>query len=421
MMTGWPSDVYLGRPSIVCLTRFDGYTGRDPRKVAFELINAATKNNSTASRTPKMFLTVNIECADSGDDGERSTDVPVITTRLDVALKQLEFTHHRSVLHLLEHCPRRPAGTTVLGLVQQVMEQHGWRRKRAYRKSGNAGGGDSVMAVTQAPHIRDYRLYNLIAIDARALERVIAMGAPTFDIERCIKAYCKQYGVRRGKTFPSLRHDIANHAAAMDKQSGAARASLTRARKKLLHEQRRHDIGSDITGFIYDNDDLQQSDEETEDEACVEPKKRGARRRVDDADIEWTRLIPVAILPLFMMHLPLCFTRVNEAMHACEALESRLWQRFTGMTQYESHVGEQVRAMAVNRRYMSFVHQRHYVEPIDNGSTRRLPLKTKGDSSDALQNALREIERLKKQLSCAATTSTAAAEIENWLEGDDLL
>lgn len=326
-----------------------------------------------------MHLTLHVEepdRIDGSDDEDIDTDNTLVTTaQLKVSLKQLEFTHHRSVLHLLERTPKRPAGTTILGLVRTVMTERGWKRKKPYTERGGGGGATTVntpVAVPQAPCIHSYRLYHLLAIDARALERLVQYGQGekrkySFNIESCMEAYCEQYQVHRGKTFPSLRHDIANHAERLDRVSAPERGLMTKARNKMMAQQRQQQDNGQP--FIYDNDDIHgaingDEDDSDDDNTNTNQKKKRYNKRKPNKELarSWTRLIPITILPLFMAHLPPCFTHVNEMMYACEMLESRLWQHFTGMSRYPGYLMEQVSALGANRRYMAFVHQQAHLK-----------------------------------------------------------
>ena len=324
-----------------------------------------------------MYLAVHVEEQEVGggtdSDGERT----LLSVPLAVSLKQLEFPRHRSVLHMLERRAHKPAGNTLLGLLHAVMQQHGWQRKHRYQTRGDMTVVRlEVEATPQAPCVHDYRLYNMLALDAQALERVVRRGAPRFDIARCMRAYCRLYKVKRSKTFPSLQYDIANHGQIMDrsKHAGAARGLLTKNQRQQQQQQAEDDMivccdnvdmmadDDDSAPFIYDNAVINVPGAQQQQQQELRVAKRKGQKRKGGApqlaaEQQCTRLIPISVLPLLLPLLPACYTRVNEILHECEQLETRLWRQFTQMAQYPRYVQAQVEALAQNRRHVARLHQ----------------------------------------------------------------
>jgi hypothetical protein len=372
--------LYFSISQAVTLTvyRYRTYSADD--KAPCELINETTKISGP------MYLTIHIE------EEEEAT---LLSVPLPVSLRQLEFAQHRPVLHVLEHRRRKPAGTTLLGLLHQVMLEHGWRRQRPYDRDSDQ---DAARCEPQSPGVNDYRLYNVLAVDARALERVVQRGERRFDIEQCMRAYCRQYQVRRAKTFPSLRHDIAQHGALMERSKHAVSA---RAQRTARDNKRRHQDNDDEGAFIYDNAFINvpgATDEETTETRAEVPRRGQKRAEVAAAEEQWTRLIPVAVLPLLLPLLPPCYTRANEILYECEQLEQRLWRQFTTMAQYPRYVMAQVDALASNRRHVARLHQQSHLAQRAKAESRLHEdelLHLRLEHATTIEAARREIARLR--------------------------
>jgi hypothetical protein len=345
-----------------------------------------------------MYLTVQIE-EDNDMDSAAVGHTSVLARQFPCQCYQLEFTRHYELLDLLEAQPRTPSTESALYKAMELFQEHGW--KASWPSGGNvryfhSKETDSVSPVLQSPGIHYHRIYNMLAIDGHALELFVCTGGgggedKPFRLMDAVEAYCQCYGVDPSKTFPSHANLVCNRVvgrAGLGTARHPARAGPYVTAQHIFTSNNNNSNEAPVMGtrsegkvclidapnepFIYDNMVLHadgSNDEDNVDDTSTpistikEPQSKEKKRRennaklVDLKTLESYRLIPVALLPLFLPFLPPCYTRVNTVLHECELLESRIWNCFTDIANYQSYLTEQVEALARNRRFLGFTYQ----------------------------------------------------------------
>ena len=128
------------------------------------------------------------------------------------------------------------------------------------------------------------------------------------------------------------------------------------------------DVDNGDEPFIYNNDELYEMERnfiEEKEEVVVDEKKKKKKRKKKSIvlpppplqlDTKYHRVIPMAILPLFLSLLPSYYQNANTLVYECEMVESRM-RNDPNLVNNEAYVIAQVDTLCSNRRYMSFAHQ----------------------------------------------------------------
>lgn len=326
-----------------------------------------------------MYLTVQIEEKEEQHTEVDMAMVSVLARQFPCQCYQLEFTRHYEVLDLLEAQLHAPSTESGLYKAMELLQEHGWKSCISHdARLHNSKEIDNVTPILQSPGIHYYRIYNMLAIDGRALELFIKSTDASFSLLTAIQAYCLNYGVDPSKTFPSHANLVCNRV--MGRAGLGTARHPTRTGPYVTAQYVKNDDDDDMgvhsegkvclidapnEPFIYDNMVLHggvttntaTSDKNASPLAPERKRRENYAKLIDLKTLGTYRLIPVALLPLFLPFLPPCYTRINTVLHECEMLESRIWNCFTDIANYQSYLTEQVEALARNRRFIGFTYQ----------------------------------------------------------------
>jgi len=282
-----------------------------------------------------------------------------------------------------------------------MQRYYGWQKNPAWSKpllflngnnnNNNNNDSDCVSPVLQSPCIHYHRIYNMLALDGTTLEGFIRASSSgghndTYNIGEAMHSYCAHYGLNISKTFPSHANLVCNRMVGHDNKNGVVSTKQRKGAYSTALVLSAPDSG-DNNGtkqgrlclidapdqpFIFDNAFQQEQEQKQPDNEEKKQKKTKRKllpveeRRAKQIDIDAIkehRLVPLAILPLFLSFLPPCYSRVNTVLYECEMLESRVWNSFVDIGDHQAYLTEQVEALARNRRFMGFTYQCAYQSP----------------------------------------------------------
>lgn len=270
-----------------------------------------------------------------------------------ISIHDMVFTKTYTLSTML-HEIKEPDCGTLMGSIIDVYRSFGWQRDTKRRVATPA-----TKAMIEPPNIHHTRCYHLIAIVADDLERYVRQFDPTFDVFDTMLRICREYHVHHSKTFPSKRHQVGNEE--------PIALSLTQQKKRKEAEEKE----------IYCNTAEQEPENETfgrpnprfnaRPPMTDEEKKARIKQRNRDFAIDaktkkrthanymsekFQRLLPVSILPIFLMYMPEVYHAENQFLIECELLEKNLWTTVPHWM-YDTHVAEQIAALGHNRHFVT--------------------------------------------------------------------
>jgi hypothetical protein len=120
--------------------------------------------------------------------------------------------------------------------------------------------------------------------------------------------------------------------------------------------------------FIYNNDELYGMEREgsvvvvVDKEDGKKPKEKKKRKlsKKQITPIKHYRVIPIAILPLFLSLMPSYYQNANTLVYECEMVEMRM-RNEPNLVNNAKYVVAQIDTLRANRRYISFAHQCSFI------------------------------------------------------------
>jgi hypothetical protein len=300
-----------------------------------------------------------------------------------------------------------PETDSIMGAIAELYRNAGWKRSKPVigKKLYN-----HLEPVIEPPHIHYHRSYYLLGFDAKYMENFIRSVIPEFDILDTMLSLCDKYGVHHSKTFPSTRHILLNG------EDAVARVDHCFLRRTQIREEEerccnlRGDVveGRETFG---ENPEFNKRPTLTQEERALlrremsnlrsMDRRENKRRHEDFMERDFSRIIPICILPIFLLHLPRLYHQHNTLLYQCELFETLVWRNFD-TSPYALHVSEQISALSHNRRYISFLYQLvHFQREEESMQTYALKLKNNEIlfsriNSLLLREADRKIEELLK-------------------------
>jgi len=271
-----------------------------------------------------------------------------------ISIYDMVFTKTYTLSVLLNEI-KEPGVTTLMGTIMDVYRSHGWQREPSTQIR------HATKAIVEPPFIHHTRCYHLIAVVADDIEAFIQRSDPTFCLADVMLKLCDDYHVHHSKTFPSRRYQVGNEQ--------PISVSLTYQKKRRNAEEKQiccltaddeYDPSVETFGKpnprFYVKPPLTEEEKKEKQDEGKRDRQRDAvtRKRTHTAYMseKFQRLLPISLLPIFLMYMPEAYHRVNQSLIACEILEKNLWTTVP-CWKYDTHVNEQLGAMAHNRHYVS--------------------------------------------------------------------
>jgi hypothetical protein len=276
-----------------------------------------------------------------------------------ISIYDMVFTKTYTLSVMLSEL-KEPDATTLMGSIIDVYRSYGWQREASTQKTPVS------KAIIEPPFIHHTRCYHLIAVVADDIETYLQQRCdPTFNVADVMLKLCDDFHVHHSKTFPSRRYQVGNEE--------PVSLSINYQKKKKKEEEKKifcntvddeHDPSVETFGLPNPRFNVKPPLTEQEKKEKMNESKRDRRRdattrkRTHTAYMneKFQRLLPISLLPIFLMYMPEAYHRVNQSLIVCETLEKNLWTTIPHW-KYDTHVGEQLTAMAHNRHYVTTMRQ----------------------------------------------------------------
>lgn len=208
----------------------------------------------------------------------------------------------------------------------------------------------------ELPELHQHATYHLLALNGHELERTVrASGvAPDFALHALLQQFCERYRCKKLEhCFPALHQDISSSQA-------ETRRIVTKSARALP--------------AVAEEDD------------ALRYTGRSARTQ-PRAPVCHDRLVPLALLPLLLDLMPLCYQRCNNIVEQCLRLRSDLLMQHR-LTAYPGYVTQQLQQLRHNCQALGFLQQQA-----------RFELHARQAQDEALERAhAEEVALLRRQL-----------------------
>jgi hypothetical protein len=261
----------------------------------------------------------------------------------------MEFKKIPKMSNLLNE--RKPSKMpTILDDIAAIYERIGWKPTKRNTDKEIHG------PITESPYIHHYKLYTLLALNADIVEQYMRTLVPEFDVIDIMLQYCDKYNIHHSKTFPSTRNKLDETPIEYSLKSHEMKRRQEEDERRRNNESELNEgletFGRNNPAFIARPllDDEKKERRKALIECSKIDKENKKRKHEEYMKKRKPRLIPVAILPIFLMYMPSIYHKKNQFLFQCEQLERILWN-LVSHSNYDVHVVDQISAMTHNRHY----------------------------------------------------------------------
>ncbi len=263
----------------------------------------------------------------------------VLTAEFPLRLYELEFPSHTDFSRLVQQ--RRAHPHSSLEALRVIYQRHG---------APCAPLADEVQEesrpITALPSLAHCSVYQLLALRADDVEQFVrAHLDPQWTLWPLLHALAGPCDVER--TFPSQRHELCNR---------LVRRSFARQAPRPLR------LDETDEALLADNEVLVRALQHHEAAPPVPRHAREQWQRREEAQDDartYSRLVPLALLPLVLHALPDAYQRVNNTVHCCQALEAAVLRQIC-LEAFPGYVRAQLEVMRANCAHLAALYQQAY-------------------------------------------------------------